>query len=400
MLVAAAKFLDAVSDPISGGASSVPGGPLTLYGTCYATLAKSCISAIRDLSERTRDFLTRFQDSATGLMVGPELTGYSPSPGALHDLEHLKLHLTCATLGTCQHFDVPVRYKIREARKFCNLDFLNAWLGRRDFNKAWFEGNNLLFVAQLLVYLRDVEDDSTAKAALELWFRWLEDCVDPATSLWGTNGHCDVAEAAYGGYHQLLVYFHEGHPIRNPRGLVNAILALQHGDGGFRPSGNAGACEDVDCVDILVNLYKRFDYRRAEIRHGVRRCVHHILSTQNLDGGFPYSRGVPQSHMGIPGTTAAANVSTTFATWFRIHTLALCAEIIPEHPAFNGINFGFSRSLSMGWHASPPTWTPNVDSTQRLEEWSLAIRSRVGRRSLQNVARRGAGKLLRSVGLR
>ena len=119
--------------------------------------------------------------------------------------------------------------------------------------------------------------------------------------------------------------------------MIDTVLGLQHLDGGFNPCGNAGACEDVDSVDILVNLYKRFDYRRGDIRFGLKRCLRHILSTQNPDGGFPYSLNCAQSHMGIPGTQAPANVSTTFSTWFRIHTLALIAEILPEERAFSGI---------------------------------------------------------------
>ena len=48
--------------------------------------------------------------------------------------------------------------------------------------------------------------------------------------------------------------------------MIDTVLGLQHVDGGFNPRGNGGACEDVDSVDILLNLYKRFDYRRADIR--------------------------------------------------------------------------------------------------------------------------------------
>ena len=65
---------------------------------------------------------------------------------------------------------------------------------------------------------------------------------------------------------------------------------------------------------------------------------------------------LPQSHMEIPGTLADRNVSTTFPTWFRIHTLALCAQIIPDHPKLQGIRLGFTDALSMGWHCSPEGW--------------------------------------------
>ena len=202
--------------------------------------------------------------------------------------------------GAFQHFGLQPKHDIHAAHRFCDLEFLSNWLDRRDLKYAWLEGNNILFIGQLLVYLRDVERNPKAQAALGLWFHWLDGNLDPNTNLWGTNGYCATADAVYGGYHQLLVYYHEDHMIVNPRGLVDTVLGLQHRDGGFSSFGNAGACEDVDCVDILVNLYKRIDYRRAEIRYSLNRCVNHILRTQNDDGGFPYNRDTQQSHMGIP----------------------------------------------------------------------------------------------------
>ena len=331
-------------------------------------------------------------------MLGPELKGYVPSAGIKHDLEHLTLHLTCTALGACQHFGVPVRHPLRDARRFCDTDYLDNWLERRDLKDGWFEGNNILFVGQLLVWLRDVEGDRHARMALNRWFEWLDSHADLQTGLWGTDKGCSTAHSVYGSYHQLLVYYHEGHSVPNPKALIDVVLELQHSDGGFNPNGNGGACEDVDCVDILTNLYKRVTYRRPEIRNALRRCIEHILFTQNDDGGFPYNRDHPQSHMGIPATKAQANESTTFSTWFRIHTLALCAEILPDHSALNKQRFHFSKMLSMGWHTSPPDWTLGLTVNQRIREGLLSIGSDLSK--LRKVGRRHGGKLLRSAGLR
>ena len=331
-------------------------------------------------------------------MIGPELAQHFPGIDAAHDREHLIFHLTCTVLAACQHFHVPVRYSVVNAHRFCDRNYLAQWLSERDLKRAWLEGNNILFVGQLLVYLRDYERHPGAQAALEFWFSWLDNNVDRRTGLWGTDGFCTPAEAVYGGYHQLLVYFHEEHRIPNARGLVDTILALQHIDGSFSPSGNGGACEDVDCVDILVNIYKRNDYRRAQIRYALTQCADRILKTQNPDGGFSYSRDTLQSHMGIPDTKASANTSTAFATWFRIHTLALCAQIIPEHQAFDGIELGFSDSLSMGWHASPKRWKLEVSRAQRFREQLMPVRH--GYSQLRNTTRTLGGKSLRALRLR
>jgi hypothetical protein len=346
----ARRFIASLHDEATGGIRSVPGGPATLYGTCYGLLARHYLGERVEIPERTRQFIEQGQDPQTGLFTGPELRNFQARPGALHDREHLQFHLTCAALPACEQFGIRVLHPLTEVLRFCDRDHLQAWLQARDLRRAWFEGNNLLFAGQLLVYARDRLADPRAPAALDTWFAWLDRHADPATSLWGSNGMCSMAEAVYGGYHQLLVYYHEMRPVANPAGLVDAVLGLQHADGGFSPGGNAGACEDVDSVDILVNQYKQTDHRRREIRGALRKCIRHILAQQNPDGGFPYTRHRAQTHMGIPGTDAPANVSAMFPTWFRIHTLALASEILADDPLLAGIPFRFSRSLSMGWH--------------------------------------------------
>jgi hypothetical protein len=348
----ATRFIQSMSESQSDGFRSVPNGPRTLYGTCYALLARFYLGSDEPLPGRTKKFILECQDPESGLLVGPELRGFSAMEDVLHTREHLLLHLTCTVLPVCRQFRVKLPSSVRVAHTFCELNYLLDWLDRRNFKNAWFEGNNILFVGQLLVYLRDEEGHPDAPAALDRWFEWLDRHIDPATSLWGTNGCCSAKEAVYGGYHQLLVYYHENHPIRNPQGLVDTVLELQHPDGGFNPHGNGGACEDVDSVDILVNLYKRSNYRRPEIRCALRQCLRHILALQNPDGGFPYNRDRPQSHMGIPGTAASPNQSTMFATWFRVHTLALMAEILTDEPELQ-FPFRFTNNLSMGWHQ---TW--------------------------------------------
>jgi hypothetical protein len=385
----AVRFLQSMRDPLSGGCRSVPDGLVTLYGTCYESLGEYYLGAIGGLPAERRRFIVECQDPQTGFMIGPELRDFEPPPGTIHDREHLLMHLTCAAVPTCQHFGIQLKFPIAAAYRFCDLDYLGKWMDRRDLKKAWFEGNNILFVGQLLVYLRDVERYAGAQAALDRWFDWLDTHVDLATGLWGTNGHCSALEAVCGGYHQLLVYYHEQRRLFNPEGMIDTVLGLQHLDGGFNPSGNAGACEDVDSVDILVNLYKRFDYRRGDIRFGLKRCLGHILSTQNPDGGFPYNLNCTQSHMGIPGTQAPANVSATFSTWFRIHTLALIAEILPEDRAFSGIKFRFSSSLSMGWHESPPGWSLELRARDRLSSLRPRVRyyGRRTKRAVKGLAR-------------
>jgi hypothetical protein len=39
-----------------------------------------------------------------------------------------------------------------------------------------------------------------------------------------------------------------------------------------------------------------------------------------------------------------------YMTWFRVHTLALISEIVPDEPGQDTVPFRFATQLSMGWH--------------------------------------------------
>jgi hypothetical protein len=400
---AAIEFL--MAQCTNHGATSVPGGPITLYGTCYAWLGLFYLGHDEQrLKHAFKDLIVTTRDPCSGYYNGPELVNYNPRVGVLHDKRHLQVHLTCsAVLPVAQEMGISL-LPLSAAYDYCNPDFLRDWTESIDWTNAWFEGNNILFVGQLLIYLRDVESSPKAGDSLRLWFDWLDSAVDLTTGIWGTDSCCSTAAAVYGGYHQLLVYYHENHPLPNIHGLVDTVLSLQHEDGGFNPNGNAGACEDVDSVDILVNCYKRVDYRRSEIRSALRKCLSHILATQNQDGGFPYNLNQPQSHMGIPGTEAGPNVSCTFPTWFRIHTLALIAEVLPNASELSSISFQFNKSLSMGWHRSPSGWHQNslklfigeqiYRQRRRLSNGLNLVRKEARR------TRSGFGKALKRSGIR
>jgi hypothetical protein len=400
----ARAFTDRMNDPGSGGFRSVPDGPVTLYGTCYGLLTRHYLGADTPIPGPTRTFLQASQNPESGLMAGPELCNWSPPASALHDREHLLLHLTCAALPVFQQFGLPVLHKLTAARCFCHADSLRTWLDRRDLKAAWLEGNNLLFAGQLLIYLRDVEQLPEAREALEVWFNWLARHVDPHTGLWGLAEGASRLDAMCGGYHQLLVYYHEQRPILYPQRLVDTVLSLQHPDGGFAPDGGGGACEDVDAVDILVNLYKQMEYRRPEIRWALRRCLRLLLALQNPDGGFPYSRYRPNdpiSHMGIPGTHTQRGTSAMFPTWFRVHTLALIAQVLTDEPTLHQ-PLRFTRTLSMGWHRPWDTANRRLDLADRQAETSAGRQQRVqlaiayGKHALRR-CRRAIGRVVRRL---
>lgn len=351
-------------------ASSV-NGTETLYGSCFAVMIKHYVGVLDELSEGEKQewasYLNSWQDKTTGRFLGAEIKE-DQLTSKTHDWEHITMHLTVHVLPALALLGAEPEHPLSFAHSFLDQDFLQDWLDNRDWRDAWLEGNNLLFVLQLLIHLRDVEHISAAQGSLDLCFDWLDSTVDPKTGLWGTNGYCSKFVAMCGGYHQLLAYYFEERPIQYPERLVDTTLRLQHADGGFSPGGGGGACEDVDAVDILVNLYKRQNYKCAHIRKALRRAAKNILKAQIPGSGFVYKKDQPFIHMGIRATATSSNQAGMFATWFRIHTLALISEVLTDEP-LGGFDWKFNTVCSMGWHRTWEKSEHQIFSNQRYAEW-------------------------------
>lgn len=375
--------------------ASTPGGPETLYGSSFACMIYQYTGHLKTLSASQKkawaDYLNSWQDPESGYFVGPELIPAEMN-SRKHSYEHVSQHLAAHVLPALSLLDARPAYPLTFAHLFLNLDYLQAWLEARDWRDAWLEGNNLIFVGQFLIHLRDVEGLPAAQPALDLYFAWLDQEVDPATGLWGSNGFCSPEAALYGGYHQLIVYYFENHPVNYPQRLVDVALSLQHEDGGFHPRGGGGACEDTDAIDILVNMYKATNYRRPQIRAALRRGAAHILQRQMPDGGFVYRLDKPFIHMGVQRTASPANQSNLFPTWFRVHTLALMSEILTDEP-FAQWDWGFNDSCSMGWHRpwdkSRHQLTAVARQTELVDAWARRWRGKM---------RRAPGKMRRFGG--
>ena len=238
------------------------GGECTLYSSCFAVMTLFYCDSLRKYTQedmyRWGNYINRWQDKNSGLYIGPEVVEEELTSQA-HDFEHISMHLTAQVLPSLSILGIQPRYPMYFAHSFLSKNELTKWLDKRDLKNAWLEGNNLLFILQFLIYLRDYENIKEASHSLELMFEWLDSHMDPETGLWGTNGYCSPYEAMYGGYHQLLAYYYEKREIKFKEKIIDTVLSLQHGDGGFHRHGGGGACEDVDGGDILVNLYKITD---------------------------------------------------------------------------------------------------------------------------------------------
>lgn len=327
------------------------GGQTTLYASCFAAMTLHYLGKLPQLSPGTRrqwaDYILQWQEPDGSYFLGPELVKEEiTSPE--HNWDVVRMHLTAHVLPALALLGVQPSFPLAFAHRFLDIEYLQKWLASRDWRNAWLEGNNLLFVGQFLVHLRDVEQIPEAQECLDLYFKWLDENIEPSTGLWGTRGS-SRARAMYGAYHQLLVYFYEDHPVPYPEQLTDSTLSVQELDGGFSTSGGGGACQDVDAISILTNLYQRYDYERPKIRRALRRAYISVLKRMTHEGGFVYRWGTPFIHMSIPRTRVPANTPHLFATWFGVHTLALLAQVLTDEPTL-AQEWQFNRVLSMGWH--------------------------------------------------
>lgn len=380
------QYIDRSFVEDTGSYLSSPRGVATLYATCYALLTRRYLGAGEHARPATLDFILSHQSPETGCFCGPELIDWDPSPTARYDKDYLLTHLTCAVLPVLAEYGLRARFELQFARRYCDPAYLRDWLDRRDLRNAWLEGNKLLFAGQLLIYLHEAEGRAEASDALEMLFNWLDSHVDPATGLWGTDGCCSPFVGMCGAYHQLLLYYYRGREVLYRERLIDSVLSLQHEAGGFSPGGGGGACEDADAADILVNAYKHTTYRRSDVRAALRRCLRHLCRLQNPDGGFPYNKRVDITHNGIPATACPKGCSNMFSTWFRVHTLALIAEVITDDARLSAIPFRFNKALSMGWHRPWNKRENRLDELDRISD--LASRSRFHLSRLPNRCRR------------
>lgn len=376
-------------------------GEITLYSSCFASMVLHHINRLNEYSgdelEVWSRYINHWQERETGYFIGPEITR-GDLTSSKHAYDHVAMHLTAHVLPALALMNSSPRYPLYFAHRFLNEYELREWLNARDWRDAWLEGNNLLFLGQFLIHLRDVEGIESASNSLEIYFEWLGKEIDPKTGLWGTNGYCSPFVAMCGGFHQLLVYYYENQEVRFKERLVDTVLRLQHPDGGFSPNGGGGACEDVDAADILVNMYKMNDYRRRDIRIALRRLLRSIRNKQKEDGGFVYRLNEAFIHNGIRKTYSPPNVSNLFATWFHIFIFALINEIIHDEHIFNNNHFNFNKTCSMGWHRP---WEKSkhvvgrIDSIKEIFEIKYKYTMKRALRQAYNLLSRNTGSMLK-----
>jgi len=321
----------------------------TLYASVFAVMCFHYCGTLESLplEEKLRwaDYINSYQNDVSGLYESPEIFD---GIGEYHTVEHRSLHLTCHVLPALSLLGFKPKYEVKYIEKYFNTDYLKAWLSKVDLSMAWVEGNNLLFIGQLLTY--SIKKNGKGYEALDVLFVWLEETVDPATGLWGTDHGCDLHKAMYGAYHQLILFFYWRRPVPHIEKLIDSTLRCQHFDGGFSEWRGGGTCQDIDGIDILAKAYFLIDYRRRDVRKAMRGCLHHVFNDRLASStGFLDRRGYSFIHNSMPATETALQVPNAFSTWFTAHAIVDIAEVLSNDTPLQNIAKNYNNVCSMGW---------------------------------------------------
>ncbi len=256
---------------------------------------------------------------------------------------YIDFHVTNYTLGALEAIDALDPLRLDFVRPYLDSETLDGWLASRDMGEPWQEGNSVVNLASFLLLLRDhgaAAEAGAAGAALERMLDWHDATQDPATGFWVDGASTDEARlhAMAGATHNLHLYYRLGRPVPRARVMTDYCLSLD-------PAAST-ACLDVDPVDILAALTRFDDYRRADIEGWLARKLEAVLARQNEDGGFgDATDGTLRLDGWVRGYAEPQGISNTFATWFRVLTIAHIARLL--WPDWR--RWGFRRMVGIGY---------------------------------------------------
>jgi hypothetical protein len=281
-------------------------------------------------------YLQRHQE-ADGLFQDPLIAGegwYAGDPlwcGRPHLTCHVVTALACLGGGA-----LPLSW----LDQFLAAGDIERWLGQRDWEKRPdYVGNEVMNVGVLLQYARDFQANSSAGDAVRRLLDWLDThWIDPNTGVWGgLDVRLPVARSrlVQAAYHLWPLYTYDRRSIPFLEAALGTVLATQNPLGSFgwgvhnpeQPYAGS-ACEDIDSIEPLVRMAGLTVHDRDDVISALERALPWVLSNQNADGGFVFTRG-RRFFYGHAQLQADADVSALFPTWFRTLSLAYLGMALP-----------------------------------------------------------------------
>ncbi len=307
-----------------------------LYASIYSALARHLLGEVQGFDPNLKNewikYIQSFQDD-DGFFKDALIA----HPGSWYVPPHMEWcgwwHLTCHAIIGLTALGKVVEREFSALRPYYDEKFLRQWLAARDFNKVDFVGNEVLNLGQLLQYARDFHHVRPAGRAMEIVFDWLDKTQDAKTGLWGlkfdTPG--EMNKAYQGAYHFYLLYEYDRRPVSFVERVIDSMLSMQTGQGGFGIHENTSGCEDIDAIDPLCRFYSKTEYRRDDILRALDRALAWVLSNRVADNGFVFIRN-SEMFYGSKYMFSGPREGSSFATWWRMLSLAIICQVVENHP--------------------------------------------------------------------
>lgn len=274
--------------------------------------------------------------------------------------EYIAFHCTNYAWGALRALALPPLRAPSFLEPLLDGEALTAWLARRNFQRPWTEGNNIINLASFYALLRD-DGHAEAGERLEELCAWHDARQHGRTGLWHDDGTPAAAlgYAIAGGAHNLHLYYYLGRDVPNAPRIIDSCLSLGY-------LGVDSACFDLDVVDILTHL-RGTGHRRQEIDHRLLCYLIELLQVQNADGGFCDNYVTPHRTF---GHVTPAGRSVTWVTWFRLATIGMIAWTLwPEQRGRwwfrTTLGSGYFNPAIAGRGQEPPVRLPVLSPTRR-----------------------------------
>jgi hypothetical protein len=372
------SWLDRLYDSESGSYALFAGGIRHLLPSCFAIFLRELFDDLpvagSKQEEKIVNFILQSRDSKSGLFDrNIDLNDLSAS----HDIEYLKLQQTHFSLQALRIMQKSADVALPFLSQWDTVEKIRHYFDELNWRNPWKVSNNVMFV---MCFLEHEYARSKNKTWLDLYAAardWLVD-NQRESGLWGEDAEKSVYNSMYGAYHFLFFFLYDSTDFPKAEQLLKWLRPLQTNEGYFAHNRGGGACEDYDCVDLLIKL------GNSEDQNALLKTTARLLNDQNSDGAYCWAKkdnnvlrflfanwkfqlslkenlrlfvkrtlDVLGSHntwrySGLKSLECPTGSSDIWSTWFRNLILAE----IDDKFINSGRNWKFRRFPSLGWHKS------------------------------------------------
>ena len=219
------------------------------------------------------------------------------------------------------------------------------WLNWKSKNDMWNFGNAVMYIVNMLQYMRDWFNKKEAQYTIDSIYDYLLQIQDKETGLWIEDAEFSPSLLSRGvqiTYHIWELFFYDKRTMQYMERAIDSILATQNSLGGYSVKSNSSGCEDIDSIIPLVRFSFLTDYRKDDIKRSLEKAFSWVMSNRNEDGGFVNMRDKAFKY-GHQYMRNEANQSDLFSTWWRPLSLAYMSKVI-DNETLRSVKWQFVNS--------------------------------------------------------